>query len=433
MFGGVGVGTSEIFGGHLLRSRYRLDQPLGKGGMGTVWQAYDTTLSRPVAVKFANPAVASTPELRSEIVKRFQQEAAVTALFTSVAVPTVYDFGEESGHFYLVMEQIDGASLKEFLDEGDLLELPVAASIIVPICHVLAAAHRAGVVHRDLKPSNVMISAQGYTKVLDFGIARVEGALDDTRLTTAGKNPGSAAYMPPEQVKGEEVTGRSDLYSLGCLLYEMLAGRPVFHDQNDHDLRQMHVVGTPDPLGLLREGLPDDVLALVARLLAKDPAERPATADEVNRVLRPYLPISSDGPPAGYLWPDPTRPFREPFAPDDVPMTGSRIELPGTAAWTYRPRADAKDLHHEARRLLATKPAQAVDLLTARLPDFGEQYGLRAREVLDLRFDLAEALLAKGDREEARAVYMEIQRDTFGVLGLEDYGTRAEEGLSLCD
>ncbi|MFF1416121.1 serine/threonine-protein kinase [Streptomyces sp. NPDC058280] len=433
MFWGEADGMLEIHAGRVLRSRYRLDGPLRAGGMGVVWRAYDLALSRVVAVKFANPAAALTAEGRSEMLKRFQQEAGVTARFTNVGVPAVHDVGEEHGHFYLVMELIQGATLEDLMDECGMLELPVAASIIVPICDVLAAAHRAGIVHRDLKPSNVMISEQGYTKVLDFGIARVTGAADDTRLTGTGRNPGSPAYMSPEQYKGEEVTGRSDLYTLGCLLYEMVAGRAVFPHHGEFVLRHMHTTVTPDALGVFREGLPDEVLDLVARLLAKEPAGRPATADEVNRVLRPYLPISGDGPPVDYVLPDPTRPFREPFAPEDVPLTGPRVEPPAAASLTYRPRADAKDLHHEVRRLLTTEPAKAVDLLTERLPDLGDQYGLRAREVLDLRLDLGEALLAQADRAAARVVYTGIQRDTVGVAGLEMYRTQAEEGLSRCD
>ncbi|MEW2163474.1 serine/threonine-protein kinase [Streptomyces sp. NPDC007084] len=423
----------EIQAGRVLRSRYRLDGPLRTGGMGMVWRAYDLRLSRVVAVKFANPAAALTTQGRDEMLKRFQQEAGVMARFTNVGVPAVHDFGDDQGHLYLVMELIQGATLEELMDECGMFELAVVASVIVPICDVLAAAHRAGIVHRDLKPSNVMISELGYTKVLDFGIARVTGAPDDTRLTRTGRSPGSPAYMSPEQYRGEEVTGRSDLYTLGCVLYEMLAGRAVFPRDDEFVLRHMHTTVTPDALSVLRDGIPEEVLDLVNRLLAKDPADRPATADEVNRVLRPYLPVRGDGPPVDYISPDPTRPFREPFAPEDVPLIGPRVELPASASQTYRPRADAKDLHHEVRRLLTNDPAKAVDLLAERLPDLGEQYGLRAREVLDLRFDLAEALLAQADREAARGVYTEIQRDTVGVDGLEVYRSRAEEGLARCD
>ncbi|THA31756.1 serine/threonine protein kinase [Streptomyces sp. A1277] len=422
----------EIRQGHVLNSRYRLDGPLRAGGMGMVWRAYDVRLSRVVAVKFANPAAALTFQDRDEMLKRFQQEAGVAARFTNTGVASVYDVGEDRPYSYLVMELVQGSTLDELMDECGPLELSVAASIIVPICAVLAAAHRAGIVHRDLKPSNVMVSEQGHTKVLDFGIARVEGAAVDTRLTRTGRNPGSPGYMSPEQYEGKQVTGRSDLYALGCLLYEMLAGRPVFPQDDEFALRHMHTTVTPDALGGLREGLPEAVLNLVDRLLAKDPADRPASADEVNRILRVYLPASGDDPPDDYVFPDPTRPFRLPFAPEDVPLTGPRVELPGTVSRTYRARADAKDLHHEVRRLLGTEPAKAVDLLRERLPDLAEQYGLRAHEVLDLRFDLAEAVLVQVDREEARDLYAAIRQDTADVDGLEMYRTRAEEGIARC-
>lgn len=422
----------EIRQGHVLNSHYRLDGPLRAGGMGMVWRAYDVRLSRVVAVKFANPAAALTLQGRDEMLKRFQQEAGVAARFTNTGVASVYDVGEEHGHFYLVMELVQGSTLDELMEECGPLELSVAASIIVPICAVLAAAHRAGIVHRDLKPSNVMVSEQGHTKVLDFGIARVEGAAVDTRLTRTGRNPGSPGYMSPEQYEGKQVTGRSDLYALGCLLYEMLADRPVFLQDDEFVLRHMHTTVTPDALGGLREGLPEAVLDLADRLLAKDPADRPASADEVNEILRVYLPANGDDPPDDHVFPDPTRPFRLPFAPEDVPRTGPRVELPGTVSRTYRPRADAKDLHHEVRRLLGTEPAKAVDLLRERLPDLAEQYGLRAHEVLDLRFDLAEALLAQVDREAARDLYTAIRQDTADVDGLEMYRTRAEEGIARC-
>ncbi|ANH92265.2 hypothetical protein A8713_14730 [Streptomyces sp. SAT1] len=397
-----------------------------------VWRAYDVRLSRVVAVKFANPAAALTFQDRDEMLKRFQQEAGVAARFTNTGVASVYDVGEELPHSYLVMELVQGSTLDELMEECGPLELSVAASIIVPICAVLAAAHRAGIVHRDLKPSNVMVSEQGHTKVLDFGIARVEGAAVDTRLTRTGRNPGSPGYMSPEQYEGRQVTGKSDLYALGCLLYEMLAGRPVFLQDDEFALRHMHTTVIPDALGGLREGLPGAVLDLVDRLLAKEPADRPASADEVNKILRVYLPANGDDPPDDYVFPDPTRPFRLPFAPEDVPLTGPRVELPGIVSRTYRPRADAKDLHHEVRRLLGTEPAKAVNLLRERLPDLAEQYGLRAHEVLDLRFDLADSLLVQSDREAARDIYTAIRQDTVGVDGLEMYVTRAEEGIVRC-
>ncbi|WP_018547231.1 serine/threonine-protein kinase [Streptomyces sp. LaPpAH-108] len=416
----------ELRAGFVLRSRYRLDSPLEQGGMGMVWQAYDQNLSRPVAVKFLAPGMA-TPKERAEMLKRFIQEAGVTAQFTSVLVPAVYDAGEEHGYFYLVMELIEGMSLKDLIEESQQLELPVAVSVIVPLCHVLAEAHREGIVHRDLKPSNVMISEKGYTKLLDFGIAHVPGAPEDTRLTRTGGKPGSPLYMSPEQFEGGEVTVQSDLYNLGSLLYEMLTGRPVIAGESELWERQRLRHGTHSPLGSLTVGLPTEVLDLVERLLAFVPVDRPATADEVNRVLRPYLPAPGDPPPAGFLPCDPTLPFRELFAPEGPSIF--RASEPSSITRTFRPRADIKDLHHEIRRLLAEDPAKAVDLLTERLPDFGKQYGMRSADVLDLRFDLVEAFLVQGERGEAAAVCAAVRDATHNVDVLALYHARAVEML----
>ncbi|MFH8346306.1 serine/threonine-protein kinase [Streptomyces sp. NPDC018045] len=424
-----GAGRFEIRAGRVLNTRYRLDSPLGAGGMGMVWQAYDQLLSRPVAVKFLTPDVVATPEHRREMLRRFLQEAGVTARFTHVGVPAVHDCGEEDGNFYLVMEFVSGVSVEVLIDECGVLELPVAASVVVPLCNVLAEAHREGIVHRDVKPSNVMISEEGYTKLLDFGIARVSGAVDDTRLTRTGGTPGSLLYMSPEQFQGGEITARSDLYNLGCLLYEMLTGRPVLLDEQDLWERRRLGRGSHPSLGALTVGLPDEVLDLVDRLLAVDPAHRPATADEVNRVLRAYLPAPGAPPPVELLPCDPTRPFRALFAPEE-PRILFAVE-PSSTPQTFRPRGDVKDLHHEVRRLLTEDPGKAVDLLTERLPDFGGQYGLRSPEVLDLRVDLAEALIARCDGEKARAVCMEIREDTLGVEVLTVYYARAEKMLKM--
>ncbi|MGM9468464.1 serine/threonine-protein kinase [Streptomyces murinus] len=425
-----GGGWFELRAGLVLGGRYRLDSPQAPGGMGMVWQAYDRRLSRPVAVKFLAPGPA-TPKERQEMLERFQQEAGVTAQFTHGAVPAVYDAEEERGYFYLVMEFIKGTSLRDLIEESQILELPVAVSVIVPLCHVLAEAHREGIVHRDVKPSNVMVSEQGHTKLLDFGIAHVTGAPEDTRLTRTGGAPGSPCYMSPEQFQGGEITGRSDLYNVGSLLYEMLTGRPVIIDESESWERQRLGRGTHPPLSSLTVGLPDEVLDLVERLLAVDPADRPATADEVNRVLRPYLPAPGDPPPVEFLEFDPTRPFRALFAPED--MSIRRAPESSSATRTFRPRADIKDLHHEVRPLLSDDPAKAVDLLTERLPDFGKQYGLLAADVLDLRFDLAEALLALGERDETELVCTAIRDDTQGVHVLATYHTRAVEMLERLD
>jgi serine/threonine protein kinase len=423
-----------IRNGEVLASRYRLDGPQEQGGMSTIWRAYDERLGRAVAVKFLDPTRAATSEQRTEMVKRFQQEVAIHARFPGNAVPVIYDAGQQGGTFYLVMELIQGTSLEEFLCENDYPQDPeVAASIVVPICGVLAAAHQEGIVHRDLKPSNVMISHRGETKLLDFGIARVEGAEEDTRLTSMGNNPGSPEYMSPEQIRGEEVTGRSDLYSLGCLLYRILAGRRVFDERNEFVLKNMHLSAPPVPLDHWVPGLPEELVNLVTRLLAKNPAERPASADEVNNVLRRHLPERGAASPLGSDVNDPSLPFRFPYAPEERPLTGPRVELPSVARPAYRPRSEIKDLHHRARALVTDEPALAVTVVEENLPKLLDLYGALDSGVLDLRFDLADALLAFGARAGARASYLEIEADTVGVPGLELYHSRAEEGIAASE
>ncbi|MEV7289706.1 serine/threonine-protein kinase [Streptomyces sp. NPDC093252] len=420
----------EISAGRVLGSRYRLDNPIKPGGMGMVWQAYDQRLGRPVAVKFMVPDGMMTPQRRREMLRRFQQEAAVTARFTHVGVPAVHDLGEEDGYFYLVLELVTGMSLDDLREESGVLELPIAASVIVPLCDVLSEAHREGIVHRDVKPENVMVSERGDTKLLDFGIARVPGELGDSRLTRTGSAVGTPLYMSPEQFNREEATGRSDLYNLGMLLYEMLTGQRVIDQEQDLWERQSSGRSTHAPLDALTVGLPSAVLELADRLLAVDPAARPATADEVNSVLRPYLPAPGDPPPVEFMTCDPTRPFRALFAPEE--HRAHAVARPGSTPRTFRLRTDARDLHRDARRLLTEEPAKVIDLLTERLPAFERQYGLRATEVLDLRIDLATALFARGDGR-ARAVCEEILRDTDGIEVLTLYHQQAQALLSSED
>jgi serine/threonine protein kinase len=397
--------------------------------MSTVWKAYDERIGRPVAVKFFEPTRVATSERRAQMFRRFQQEVVVHARFPGGTVPAVYDTADYQGTYYLVMELVEGMRLDQLLWQNGGQDCQVAASIIVPICGVLAVAHREGIVHRDLKPSNVMISNTGEIKLLDFGIARVEGAAEDTRLTTTGTNPGSTFYMSPEQIRGEAVTGSSDLYSLGCLLYEILTGRRVFEGSNAYEVNNSHLYERPVLVNHWAPDLPEDVVNLVSRLLAKESADRPASADEVNHVLRRYLPERGAPSPADLTGHDPTLPFRLPFAPTDCSQSAVGSEPAASVAPVFRPRAELKDLHHHARALIGSDPAQAVVAVEENLREFTGYYGANDSGVLDLRFDLADALLAFGARAGARAAYLEIEADTAGVPGLELYNSRAEEGI----
>uniref|UniRef100_A0AAU2VKV4 non-specific serine/threonine protein kinase n=1 Tax=Streptomyces sp. NBC_00008 TaxID=2903610 RepID=A0AAU2VKV4_9ACTN len=283
--------------GEVLESRYQLVEMLGAGGMGQVWRAVDSRLDRDVAVK----VITQGPLTTSQSAARFRQEARATARLTHPRIVTIHDHGEAAvaGHqvLFLVMELVPGRSMASFTaTERRSVESVVAWGL--QICAGLAAAHRAGVVHRDIKPANVMVYGDGEhdLKICDFGIARLIEE-SGTGLTGTGSAIGTPAYMSPEQVRGDRtLDGRSDLYSLGCLLYELLAGRPPFEGAGWSVLAQ-HLNGTPDPLRSLRPDVPAALDHLVASLLRKDPDHRPATAEEVSERLRGVPDGPGDGPP----------------------------------------------------------------------------------------------------------------------------------------
>ncbi|MFE9860305.1 protein kinase [Streptomyces sp. NPDC005780] len=272
--------------GEVLEGRYRLVGMLGAGGMGQVWRAVDSRLDRDVAVKVITQSALTT----SQSAARFRQEARATARLTHPRIVTIHDHGEATlgGHqvLFLVMELVPGRSMAAFAaTERRSVEDVVAWGR--QICAGLSAAHRAGVVHRDIKPANVMVYGDRELdlKICDFGIARLieeSGA----GLTGTGATIGTPAYMSPEQVRGDRtLDGRSDLYSLGCLLYELLSGSPPFEGAGWSVLAQ-HLNRPPQPVRSLRPDVPDALDELVLRLLHKDPDRRPATAEEVSESLR---------------------------------------------------------------------------------------------------------------------------------------------------
>ncbi|NED80108.1 protein kinase [Streptomyces sp. SID11233] len=283
--------------GEVLESRYRLVEMLGAGGMGQVWRAVDSRLDRDVAVK----VITQSPLTTSQSAARFRQEARATARLTHPRIVTIHDHGEASvaGHqvLFLVMELVPGRSMASFAaTERRSVESVVAWGL--QICAGLAAAHRAGVVHRDIKPANVMVYGDGEhdLKICDFGIARLIEE-SGTGLTGTGSAIGTPAYMSPEQVRGDRtLDGRSDLYSLGCLLYQLLAGRPPFEGAGWSVMAQ-HLNGAPEPLRSLRPDVPAALDHLVISLLRKDPDHRPATAEVVSERLRGVLDGPLDEPP----------------------------------------------------------------------------------------------------------------------------------------
>jgi serine/threonine protein kinase len=301
----------------VLGGRYRLRRLLAVGGMGAVWAAEDAVLGREVAVKVLGEALADDRRARL----RLRREARAAARLAHPAIARVLDLGEEDGRPYLVMELLHGESLAARLARGGPLAPAEAVGVVAAAADALDLAHRAGIVHRDVKPGNVFVTRGGEVKLLDFGIAR---AADETALT-GGDLLGTAAYLAPERVLGHDATPAADVYALGVLLYELLAGRPPFAGDCGAALAMAQVHAQPPPLGAVAPSVPPALAAACERALAKDPAARPPSAAALAALLRSTLPAGPTPPqpvptPAGS--PSPTHP--PPAAPAAPTTLGSR-------------------------------------------------------------------------------------------------------------
>lgn len=305
----------------LVADRYQLDEPLGRGAMGEVWRATDQVLHRPVAVKLLHT---DQPEQAAATdAERFRLEAQTAGRLNHPNLVAVYDFGSHDGRLYLVMELIDGWTLAQEKSLRGTLPPQEAADIAAQAAAGLAAAHRQGVIHRDIKPANVMLTADRTVKITDFGIARFTDGAAST-LTATGKIIGSAAYLAPERALGRPAQPASDVYSLGCVLYELLTGRPPFTGATSLAVVQQHVDAAPIAPTQLRAEIPAPLADCLLRLLAKDPAQRP-TADEAAAWLS--SPAEPPSPPQ-----QEASPLGPPLPPPQLPRTEG---LPAVA----RPRA----------------------------------------------------------------------------------------------
>ncbi|MEV8312750.1 protein kinase [Streptomyces sp. NPDC059900] len=405
------------------QGRYELIEEIESGGMGTVWRGYDAVLDREIAVKLIRPDVVASPAQAAEFARRFEREARVTARIGHHGVPQVFDAVLDEASYdrlYLVMEYVRGIPLRRVLTEtaedGAAARLPVswAASIAAQVCTVLSYAHAIPVVHRDLKPDNVLIAADGTVKVLDFGIAKLLRT-DVTRLTATGSRIGTSRYMSPEQIDCARITPLSDLYALGCVLHELLAGEPVFSGNSEYQLLQQHMDEPPKPLRTLRPEVPEDLEALALDLLAKVPEQRPADAYAVYERLSPHLPqpgsaaepvvLTHDGSPSEA--PDPTVVYRQPNAPlrrttPPAPSPGPVTPVPVRARIDTALRDAIKDAYSRSADLADSgRFAQAADVLKAVIATAATALGADNPRVLGLRRQRAAVLMAGEDFRRA--------------------------------
>jgi len=263
----------------MLMGRYRVEQELGRGGMAKVYRGQDTVLGRTVAIKILAPQFADD----QDFVHRFRREAQAAARISNHNLVSVFDTGSDDGVHFIVMEYVEGRTLADLIAGGGRILPDRAIEIGIDVCHALEAAHAQGVIHRDIKPGNIMLDENGRVKVTDFGIARVTSNAETIAQTAAVL--GTASYLSPEQAQGQPVDGRSDLYSLGCVLFEMVTGRAPFLGDSPVAVASKHVLEQPTPPSRLNPDVSPDLDAVILRALAKNPANRYQTAEEFREDL----------------------------------------------------------------------------------------------------------------------------------------------------
>src|SRR6478672_1501815 len=325
----------------MLAQRYRLERRLAQGGMAEVWLAIDTLLSRHVAIKLLKPSLAADPV----VAERFRREAIAVARLNHPNIVAVYDSIADGGRQAVVMQLVNGKSLRQLLDEQKRLSPDLTMHIGSCVAAALDAAHQAGLVHRDVKPGNILITPDGRVLLTDFGIAKGLAAAAGEDLTSDNIMMGTAKYLSPEQVRGRKLDGRADLYSLGLVLYECLAGRVPFLGETDADTALARLNRDPTDLARLRPTLPYGLAPLIHQLLARRPEDRPPTGAIVKAELarvatQMHDPTSSTGPVP--IAPTPSRgtpvmPGRLPpatggYRPVAPAGTGTTVQTPSTGS-----------------------------------------------------------------------------------------------------
>jgi eukaryotic-like serine/threonine-protein kinase len=257
---------------------YKIEEKLGEGGMGAVYRGVDTMLDREVAIKALRPELAS----QTSVVERFRSEAVTLAKLNHPNIATLYTMFRQGEELYMVLEFVRGETLDGILQRRGALPAEEAIPVFCQVLDGIDHAHELGIVHRDIKPANMMLTEKGTLKVLDFGIARLLGS---ARMTRAGNIIGTLEYMAPEQVKGQETDGRSDIYALGMMLYEVLTGRLPFQTENEFELMKLQTEVMPDSPRALNPNIPEAVEEAIMRAIQKNPDERFQTAGEFRALL----------------------------------------------------------------------------------------------------------------------------------------------------
>ena len=282
----------------ILARRYELREHIGGGGMADVYKAHDGLLDRFVAVKILHPQFAND----AEFIEKFRNEATGAAKLTHPNIVNIYDVGEDAGSQYIVMEYVPGPTLKEVIQANGPMEPLRAIGIAQEIASALEHAHRHQLVHCDIKPHNILVMEDGHIKVTDFGIAR---AVSDSTMTYSGNVMGSVHYFSPEQAKGTIITTKSDVYSLGVVLYEMLTGQLPYNGENSISIALKHLQEEPLPVRQLQPSLPPVLEAIVQKAMAKDPLLRPSSTELTKDLREAKQILSNRGPASQYSEPDP--------------------------------------------------------------------------------------------------------------------------------
>ncbi|MDV6012287.1 serine/threonine protein kinase [Haloechinothrix sp. LS1_15] len=390
--------------------------------MGEVWRGRDIRLDREIAVKFVRVPPGADSQ---DMLKRFERESRITARLQHPGVPSIFDVGAEGDQPYLVMQLVHGLTVGDLIDQHGQLPIGWAAAIAAQTCSVLSVAHEKSLLHRDIKPSNLMVEPDGTVKVLDFGLAVALDIADMSAITRSGQNIGTPEYMAPEQVRAAVSAPQSDLYALGCTLFHMLTGEKLFTGTTSYSVMSQQADAEPRSVRSVRGTVPPELDALLADMLRKNQADRPATAQEVYDRLLPFVrdldPLP--GAPQPPVVPDPVRMYAtvlsraftsapgaqsqersatpEPAQPDAT-RAANHATRAVSQADLVQARSEANGLAHKARF------SQAAEVLAGMVEAASGVIDPHDEDLINARLEWANILFDGGDYRSAAPMYRDL-------------------------